>query len=592
MESLTCVVTGGRGFVGRNLVLKLLQEDKFSIKVADRALEMELSPEEEETGTLDKALVSGKAQYVSVDIGSKSELVNIFRDVAVVFHTADLDSYCIDSFQLHYDATVTGTRNVIEACWECGVQKLIFLSSANIVFDGLHHIVNGDESLPIPDKHGDFASDVKAQAEALVLSANGKQGLLTCALRPSNVFGPGGDRLGEIPAFAATARAGKLRIVVGDGENIVDWTYVENVAHALLCAERALVRSDDVASGKAYFITNLEPVKFWEFVSNLVMKLGYPKPKFHLPIAMVMPVALAIESLMKLLLSPPPPLLGAAKLLPLSNCTPFQIRLLTTTRTYNCSRAIIVLGYKPVVSLEEGIRRTVESYRRHHLRADAALEPTTASCCNAQREQQHSKQHSKTHAFLGGNRMADLLLWRNKKRSFRTFIALLFTFSFYFASGCMPIPLVTRLLFWSLLTAFVYSRFLLDPLWGIALPRIPSTFSLELSEEATQEIAHTFTSVWNSVSLGLTTLAQGKDFTFFGRVLLVLRFLGLFGRYSFESFSFICLYGAFSLPFLYEQHEEEFEQFWALTAEAIDSYWGLLVTNLPASIQDWWKQKL
>jgi sterol-4alpha-carboxylate 3-dehydrogenase (decarboxylating) len=582
MGDLRCVVTGGRGLVGRHLVLKLLQEEKFSVTVADIGPEIEVCAEEEEEGTLGVALESGKAEYVCVDVRSKRELVEIFRDVAVVFHTTDMESF-VDSFQLHYDVTVSGTRNVIDACWECGVKKLIFASSANVVFDGVHDIVLGDESLPIPDTHRDFASDTKAHAEALVLSANGKQGLLTCALRLSGVFGPG-DNLGDIPAFAASARAGRLKFIVGDGENMFDWTYVENVAHAFLCAERALVPGDDdvdgddavaAAAGKAYFITNLEHVKFWEFVSNVVVELGYTKPKYHLPIGIVMPLATAIEAVMKLLAP-----LGIAT--PFSNYTPFQMRLLTATRTYNCSRAMQLLGYRPVVSLEEGISRTIEWYP--HLRSDAPDPEPTTSCKAA-------RGLSKTYAFLGGNRLADLLLWRNKKQSLRTLVALLFTFYFYYASGCTLISLLTRLLLWSLVISFIYSR-LPDPLWGISLPRIPHSFSLQLSKEATQQIAHTLTSVWNSGLSVLTRIAEGKDFIFFIRVLLVLQFFRLFGRYSLKSFSLISLYLVFSLPFVYEQNEEEFEKLWELISEAINSYWGLVVTKLPDSIQDWLKQKM
>lgn len=113
MGDLKCVVTGGRGLVGRHLVLKLLKEEKLSVTVADIGPKIEVCAEEEEEGTLGVALESGKVEYVCVDVRSKRELVEIFRDVAVVFHTADMESF-VDNFQLHYDVTVSGTRNVID----------------------------------------------------------------------------------------------------------------------------------------------------------------------------------------------------------------------------------------------------------------------------------------------------------------------------------------------------------------------------------------------------------------------------------------------------------------------------------------------
>ncbi|CAM6008827.1 unnamed protein product [Sphagnum balticum] len=122
MGDLKCVVTGGRGLVGRHLVLKLLKEEKISVTVADIGPEIEVCAEEEEEGTLGVALESGKVEYVCVDVRSKRELVEIFRDVVVVFHTADMESF-VDNFQLHYDVTVSWTRNVIDMVRPGGMEK-------------------------------------------------------------------------------------------------------------------------------------------------------------------------------------------------------------------------------------------------------------------------------------------------------------------------------------------------------------------------------------------------------------------------------------------------------------------------------------
>ncbi|ERN03599.1 hypothetical protein AMTR_s00042p00178940 [Amborella trichopoda] len=145
----------------------------------------------------------------------------------------------------------TGTKNVIDACVECKVKRLIYTSSPSVVFDGIHGIHNGDESLPYPDQHNDNYSATKAEGEALVLNANGKEGLLTCCIRPSGIFGPG-DRL-LVPSLVASARSGKSKFLIGDGNNMYDFTYVENVAHAHICAEQALhslCGSEETGAGK------------------------------------------------------------------------------------------------------------------------------------------------------------------------------------------------------------------------------------------------------------------------------------------------------------------------------------------------------
>lgn len=353
-----CVVTGGRGFAARHLVEMLIRYEMFCVKIADLHPSIQLEPYEEE-GTLGKALKSGRAQYVSADLRDKAQVLTGFRGAEVVFHMAAPDS-SINNYKLQYSVNVEGTKNVIEACVELQIKRLIYTSSPSVVFDGVHGIINGDESLSYPVKHNDFYSATKAEGEALVLKANGENGLLTCCIRPSSLFGPG-DRL-LVPSLVAAARAGKSKFIIGDGNNMYDFTYVENVAHAHICAERALASKGAVsekASGQAYFITNMEPIKFWEFMSLILEGLGYERPGIKIPAVLMMPIAHLVEFMYKLF---------APYGMKVPQLTPSRIRLLSCNRTFNCSKAKDRLGYTPIVSLQEGIERTIESYS--HLRAE------------------------------------------------------------------------------------------------------------------------------------------------------------------------------------------------------------------------------
>jgi len=83
---------------------------------------------------------------------------------------------------------VEGTSAVIAAAQALGVPKLVFTSSAGVVFNG-EDIIDADERLPFPEKPMDAYNESKAKAEQMVLEANGKQGLLTVALRPAGIFG-------------------------------------------------------------------------------------------------------------------------------------------------------------------------------------------------------------------------------------------------------------------------------------------------------------------------------------------------------------------------------------------------------------------
>lgn len=66
-----------------------------------------------------------------------------------------------------------------------------------------------------------------------------------------------------------------MQSILGSSETVCDFTYVENVAHALICAEEALVSQLASVAGKAFFISNLEPMKFWDFASLILDGLGY-----------------------------------------------------------------------------------------------------------------------------------------------------------------------------------------------------------------------------------------------------------------------------------------------------------------------------
>lgn len=559
-----CVVTGGRGFLAKCVVQKLLEEGRFVVRIVDLAPNISLSPEEF-TGELGHGLETGRVQYVSCDIRNKVQVVEAMRGVAVVFHMAAPDT-ANNSFKLHFDVSVTGTRNVIEACLECGVKKLIYTSSPSIVFDGVHPVVNVDESAPICDKFNDYYSDAKAHGEALVLSANGKNGLLTCAVRPSGIFGPG-DTM-TVPAFAKSARAGKLKFILGDGKNMFDWTYVENVAHGHLCAERALVpgefAGEHVASGKAFFITNDEPMPFWEFLTKIITGLGYPKPKANIPAPLVLTIAEVYDSLTKVLAP-----LGVK---PAVNFNPVRLRVVTVTRTFNCNRAKELLGYRPIVSLEEGIRRTIEAYPE--LRADAP---------DLEIADREIEVPSKVHAALGGGAVANVLLWKNGKRSAALFFGLLSILYFFYSSGTTLVSALTYNLCVVLIAIFILN-FLPDPIFQISLPKIsPSLF--EISEESVNVVALELRSYWNCGASLLERIIVQRDFTLFFKVMAVLRVMKFFGRFSFQSLLIMGLIAAFTAPYIYEQNEEEFEKLRALAYETFHSYSGLVASKLPENIR-------
>lgn len=230
------------------------------------------------------------------------------------------------------------------------MQKLVLTSSASVVFEG-KDIKNGKEDLPYAKKPIDYYTETKIEQEKLVLEACDKEkGFLTAAIRPHGIFGPRDPQL--VPILVDTARRGKMKFIIGDGTNLVDFTYVENVVHGhILAAER--LRPESPACGKAYHITNDEPIRFWDFMSEILVGLGYAAPRYHLPYMLIYGLALLLW-LVALILRP----LVSFK----PTFTPMRVALAGTHHYYSCERAKEDLAYRPVVGLKEGIARTVQSY--------------------------------------------------------------------------------------------------------------------------------------------------------------------------------------------------------------------------------------
>ncbi|XP_022132013.1 3beta-hydroxysteroid-dehydrogenase/decarboxylase [Momordica charantia] len=529
-EERWCVVTGGRGFAARHLVEMLIKYNMFSVRIVDLGSSIELEASEEQ-GILGEGLRSGRAQYVSADLRDKAQVLKAFEGVEVVFHMAAPNS-SINNYKLHYSVNVEGARNVIDACIKQNVKRLIYTSSASVVFDGIHGLTNADESFPYPAKHNDFYSATKSEGEALILKANGSNGLLTCSLRPSGIFGPG-DRL-MVPSLVANARAGKSKFIIGNGNNTYDFTYVENVGHAHVCAERALASGGIIAekaAGQAYFITNMEPIKFWEFASLIVGGLGYERPRIKIPVFVAMPIAHIVDWTYKLF---------GPYGMPVPQFTPSRIRLLSCCRTFNSSKAKDRIGYTPIVSLQEGIQRTIEAYS--HLKA----------------EHQHKREGpSKASVYLRGGTAADILLWKDKRKTLMALLVLVAIYYNFIASECTMITALSKLLLVALIFLFINGN-LPEKMLGYRVEKISSS-CFHLSQERSRSVAVSVASLWNSFVRNFKSLSKGNDWMLLIKVavsLLVLSFIGVVSRQTLYKTAVLFAFTAF---FIYEKKEQEID---------------------------------
>jgi sterol-4alpha-carboxylate 3-dehydrogenase (decarboxylating) len=235
------------------------------------------------------------------------------------------------------------------------VGKFVYVGSASAVYEG-RDIENGDETLPYSRISQAPYADSKIAAEKLVLRQDGEGGMHTCALRPHVVFGPWDNRL--IPTTLERAKKGKLKYGVGGGDWLSDFTYVSNLVDALLLAEEQL-GPDGKANGQAYFITNGEPTKFFDFVGELLRQSGLPPIRGYAPYWLAYGVAAIKEGI---------DTLRGGDLNADQGVSRFAIKYLCTHHYFSIEKARRDLGYEPKVSLAEGIERTVT-----HLRETGAI---------------------------------------------------------------------------------------------------------------------------------------------------------------------------------------------------------------------------
>lgn len=321
---MKALVTGGGGFLG-GAVVRLLRERGDQVASFSRGEYPELAR-------------LGVVQYRG-DLADREALLRAAEGCDLLFHVAARAGIW-GSYEEFHRANVIGTENVLAACREQGITRLVHTSSPSVVFDG-RDVEGGNESLPYPKSFHAPYPRTKAQAERLVLAANGPK-LATVALRPHLIWGEGDNHL--VPRILAKGRAGRLRRI-GSRPCLVDTVHVDNAARAHLLAADRLSPGSPIA-GKAYFITNGEPLPLWEMVDRILAAGGLPPVEQSIPPWLAYAAGALCERLWGLFrLAGEPPM------------TRFVARELATAHWFDISAARRDLGYEPQVSIAEGLER-------------------------------------------------------------------------------------------------------------------------------------------------------------------------------------------------------------------------------------------
>ena len=329
------LVTGGSGFLGSALCAALVARG-YDVSSMQRSFS--------------DALVRLGVRQVLGDLADVEAVTAACVGQDAVFHNA-AKAGAWGSYESYFNANVLGTRNVIAACRAQGVTRIVHTSTPSVVHSGRTAVEGGNE---IDTPYGmNFKAPypaTKVIAEQAMLAANDAS-LATVSLRPRLIWGPGDTQL--LPRLVERARAGRLRFI-GGGHNRMDTSYIDNAVQAHLDAFDHLAPGAACA-GKAYFISNGEPMPVRDIVNALLRAADAPEVTASVPYPIAYAGGAVLEGVWLLLrLDGEPPM------------TRFLAEQLSTPHWYDISAAKRDFGYVPKISTAEGLRRTAADWREHH----------------------------------------------------------------------------------------------------------------------------------------------------------------------------------------------------------------------------------
>jgi nucleoside-diphosphate-sugar epimerase len=329
---MKALVTGGGGFLGRAIGERLIARGD-----SVRSLARGDYPELRALGI----------ESIRGDLADPEAVLRAVDGCEVVFHVA-AKAGIWGPYQEYERCNVEGTRHVIAACRARGVRRLVYTSSPSVVFDG-RDMEGVNESVPYARHFESPYPQTKALAERMVLEADCDE-LATTALRPHLIWGPGDNHL--IPRLIARARAGRLRRI-GRKDHLVDSIYIDNAAEAHLLAADALgTGPGSPVHGKAYFVSQGEPWPLWDLINGILAAAGLPPVTRSVPRgAALLAGSLLERGYLILRRTDEPPM------------TRFLANQLSTAHWFDIRAARRDFGYRPTVSIKEGLRRLERAFQ-------------------------------------------------------------------------------------------------------------------------------------------------------------------------------------------------------------------------------------
>ncbi|HEY8208541.1 MAG TPA: NAD-dependent epimerase/dehydratase family protein [Myxococcaceae bacterium] len=313
-------VTGGSGFVGRRLI-RVLREKGHEVRALARS------------DAAVQAVRAAGAEEVRGELSDAAAMREGMTGCQWVFHSAAL-AKAWGPRKDFVEANVRGTENVLEASLAAGVKRLVHISTEAVLV-GSGPIVNADENRPLPKYPIGNYSITKGMAERQVLAGNCPE-RETVVVRPRFIWGK--DDTTVLAEMIKAVKDGRFAWISG-GRYLTSTCHVRNVVEGcLLAAEKGKPR-------EVYFLTDGEPVEFRAFVTQMLGTQGVSPGNRSVPRPIISAVSFVTEAIWTFLRARKPPPI-----------TRSELKLIGEAVTVNDRKARVELGYRPVVSIEEGLK--------------------------------------------------------------------------------------------------------------------------------------------------------------------------------------------------------------------------------------------
>ncbi len=322
------LVTGGSGLIGRTTIAALAARGHDVISLQRR-----------QSGELDCAQVPADVRDAEAVAGAAAGCDAVVHAAARVGVVGSRDAF--------RSVNVGGTEAVVSACRQASVPRLVLVSSPSVGYESTRTVGAGAAAPIARRRDRAWYSESKAEAELVALAAN-DTGLAVTAIRPHAVWGPGDNQL--VGRIVERARAGRL-FVVGGGRALIDTTYVDNAADALVVAAE-LLEVGGVLAGNAYVVSNGEPLPVRTLLEQICQAAGVPPPRRDIPVGPARVLGGVVERVWGRLrpLAEPP-------------ATRFLIDQLALAHWFDPRPFRDATGWRPAVSVGEGMQRLAAFYQ-------------------------------------------------------------------------------------------------------------------------------------------------------------------------------------------------------------------------------------